>query len=139
LEVGSREREASPTPGVPRGNGDGDLLSGLRGPRARTIARWGAVTCAVIGGLVALGWVLGVVELVSVVPGYPPLHLNGALALLAAGAGLYGIAEDRRGWLLAGAVVTLLVGGLTLVEYVAGVDLAIDRLLLSDPTLRTHG
>ena len=106
----------------------------MRGPRARTIARWGAVTCAVIGGLVALGWVLGVVELVSVVPGYPPLHLNGALALLAAGAGLHGIAEDRRGWLLAGAAVTLLIGGLTLVEYVAGVDLAIDRLLLSDPT-----
>ena len=93
----------------------------MRGPRARTIARWGAVTCAVIGGLVALGWVLGVVELVSVVPGYPPLHLNGAVALLAAGAGLYGIAEARRGWLLAGALVTLVIGGLTLVEYMAGV------------------
>jgi len=106
----------------------------MRGPRARTTARWGAVTCAVIGGLVALGWLLGVVELVSVVPGYPPLHLNGAVALLAAGAGLYGIAEARRGWLLAGAAVTLVIGGLTLLEYMAGVDLGIDRLLLTDPT-----
>ena len=35
--------------------------------------------------------------------------------------------RTRRGWLLAGALVTLVVGGLTLLEYVAGVDLGIDR------------
>ena len=106
----------------------------MRGPRARTVARWGAVTCVAIGGLVALGWVLGVVELVSVVPGYPPLHMNAAVALLAAGAGLYGIAEAKRGWLLGGALVALAIGGLTLIEYMAGVELRIDRLLLSDPS-----
>jgi PAS domain S-box-containing protein len=83
---------------------------------------------------VTLGWVLGSVELISVVQGYPPLHMNAAVALLGAAAGLYGIAEARRGWLLAGAIVTMIVGGLTLVEYLAGVDLGIDRLLLSDPS-----
>lgn len=98
------------------------------------VARWTAVTCAAIGGLVTLGWAVGVVELVSVVRGYPPVHMNVAVALLAAGAGAYGIAEARRGWLLAGALVTLLIGGLTLFQYMAGADLGIDRLLLSDPS-----
>jgi len=106
----------------------------MRGPRVRMIARWTAVACVTIGGLVTLGWVLGVVELVSVAEGYPPVHMNTAVALLAAGAGVYGIAEAHRGWLLAGALVTLGIGGLTLFEYIAGVDLGIDRLLLADPS-----
>jgi hypothetical protein len=69
------------------------VLTIVRGPRVRMIARWTAVACATIGGLVALGWALGVVELVSIVAGYPPVHMNTAVALLAAGAGAYGIAE----------------------------------------------
>jgi PAS domain S-box-containing protein len=101
---------------------------------ARRVVRWAAVVCVTFGGLVALGWMRDAVELVSVVDGYPPVHINAAVALLAAGAGLYGIAENRRGWLLAGALVTLLIGGLTFLEYVAGVDLGVDRLLLSDPS-----
>ena len=98
------------------------------------VARWAAVVCAAVGALVALGWLLGVVELVSVVKGYPPMYLNAALAMLGAAAGLHGIAEGRRGWLLAGALVTLLIGGLTLVQYIASVDFGIDRVLVSDPT-----
>ena len=98
------------------------------------VARWGAVVCAAVGALVTLGWLLGAVELVSVVKGYPPMYLNAAVALLGAAAGLHGIAEGRRGWLFAGALVTLGIGGLTLLEYVTAVDLRIDRLLVSDPT-----
>lgn len=85
--------------------------------------------------MVALGWLFGLVELVSIVQGYPPTHMNAALAMLAAGAGLYGIAEGRRSWLLTGALVTLVIGGLTLLEYVATVDLGIDRLLVADPSV----
>ncbi len=98
------------------------------------VARWGAVVCAAVGALVTLGWLLGAVELVSVVKGYPPMYLNAAVALLGAAAGLHGIAEGGRGWLFAGALVTLGIGGLTLLEYVTAVDLRIDRLLVSDPT-----
>ena len=40
----------------------------------------------------------------------------------------------RRGWLLTGALVTLLIGGLTLLQYVASVDFGIDRVLVADTT-----
>ncbi len=110
------------------------MLIGNDGPRARSVARWAALVCAVIGILVSLGWMLRLVELVNVVQGYPPMYLNAALALLGAAAGLFGIAEQRHGWLLTGAIVTLGIGGLTLLQYVAGTDLGIDRLLVGDPT-----
>ena len=110
------------------------MLTGAQGLRARMVARWAAYVCAIISVLTLLGWAIGAVELVSVVQGYPPLHLNAAVAFLGAAGGLYGIAEARRGWLLTGALLTLLIGGLTLFQYVASVDLGIDRLLVSDPT-----
>ena len=110
------------------------MLTGVQGLQSRTVARWAAVVCAVVGALAMLGWAVGSVELVSVVQGYPPLHLNAALALLGAAGGLYGIAQARRGWLLAGALITLVLGGLTLFQYIASVDLGIDRFLVSDPT-----
>ena len=75
------------------------------------------------------GWAIRSPALVQVLPSYPPLYPASALALAAAGAGMWGLAHGSPRWVLSGAGVAFLLGALALVEYAAGVDLGIDRLL----------
>jgi PAS domain S-box-containing protein len=110
-------------------------MNGTAEPIPRIAQRAGALIAALVAGialLVLLGWALGLPLLVRISPAYPPMYPLPALGLLAAAAGLYGIASGRPRLVSLGAALVLLLGGFTLLEYVTGVDAGLERLLLSE-------
>src|SRR5882672_8654136 len=93
----------------------------------------GAVTTAA-GGLVLVGWWLGVEVLKGVGPGLPWMVPNTALGLAASGTALWLLRADpaprhRRRLAGAAAAVAVLIGLLTLAEYALDGRLGFDRLL----------
>lgn len=93
-----------------------------------------ALGCAVVATaivvVVLVGWAVRSETLTSVVPGYTSMKVNTALSgLLLAGA----VLVRRRCLAVASAAVVLALVSATLVEYVAGIDLRIDQLLVVDP------
>jgi len=86
-------------------------------------------------GLVALaGWVLDVHFLRGPIPGEIDVKANTAIALALAGASLWLQARGRPGATArACAAIAGLIGFLSLVQYLAGVNLGIDELLFQDP------
>lgn len=96
----------------------------------------GLAAC-VLGALTLLGWILGVDELKSIVPGTLTMKPNTAIAFLAIGGALLadGPSVPARGrWIAdALAVIALLLGAVVGVQYLLGVDLGIDQLLFREP------
>ncbi|HEU5218820.1 MAG TPA: hypothetical protein VFU23_09180, partial [Gemmatimonadales bacterium] len=93
---------------------------------------------ALLAGVVALvaaatmaGWIFGVDPLVRVAPAYPAMSLNSAVGLMGAALGLYGVASRRQGFVVPGALLALLVGGATTIEYLANVSFGIDSLFFA--------
>jgi len=85
-----------------------------------------------LGGAVLFGWFFRIQPLISLSPTFAPMKPNTALGFLTSGAGLWlqhaaSETERRLGRRLSWLV--LLLGGLTLSEYVFGCDLGIDRVL----------
>ena len=92
---------------------------------------------AAIGLLVLAGWAADVAALRGPVPGAIEMKANTALGFVLAGAALWLLARGpaeglRRGVGRACALGVLAIGALTLVQYVAGVNLGIDELLFED-------
>jgi diguanylate cyclase (GGDEF)-like protein len=89
-----------------------------------------------VSGAVLLGWWLDIGLLKTVGPGFVSMKANTACALLAAGVAAYLTkvpptpGERFAARVLAAAVVAI--GGLTLVEYVAAIDLGIDEWLFRE-------
>ncbi len=84
-----------------------------------------------------VGWGFGVRAVTEVVPGLSSMKVNTALGILGLGVCTWvdaGPTSSRRVAVVAlvGAAVALL-GGLTVVEYLAAVDLGIDEVLVADP------
>lgn len=94
------------------------------------IALAAAYLASAIGITVLAGWAFDVAALRIVFPGSVPMMANTAVALILAGAAL-GFTSRRARFLAAAGV--FLLGGLTLVEYVAGWNIRIDELLFRDP------
>ena len=96
----------------------------------------GAVSAAIGAMVLWVGWILHNPRATDIIAGAPSMKANTALSLVLAGIALF-LASSS--WPLAqrlaplGAVVCALIGGATLVEYVAGVDLRIDQILAADP------
>lgn len=95
----------------------------------------------IVGGL---GWLFGSESLISVVSGWSRMKPNTALALCISGLALVAAASRDRSVLLcrlvAGASFFLmLLGGLTLSEYVFGWNLGIDTILLPSAALFLQG
>lgn len=85
-------------------------------------------SCALgLGTLVAVGWDTGNAALVQVHPSLVPMQYNTALGFALCGLALVAAPRFRR-LALACAAIAALLGALTLIEYVAGVDLGIDEL-----------
>jgi diguanylate cyclase (GGDEF)-like protein len=83
-----------------------------------------------IGFGVLVGWVYGFERLMSVVPGAVRMKPNATISLMAAAAALLVEWRQRAVWLrrlLAG--VALLIGALTMFEYITGIPAGIDNLL----------
>jgi signal transduction histidine kinase/DNA-binding response OmpR family regulator len=92
----------------------------------------------VLGLAVIFGWHTGNRTLVQILPQFVPMQYNTALGFVASGAALLGLALGHNraariaGWL------AVLVGSLTLFEYIGGIDLGIDELFMKhDVTTKT--
>src|ERR1043166_3149952 len=83
----------------------------------------------VLGLLVLLGWHTHNVHLLQMIPTFAPMQYNAALGLLLCGCGVLALVG---GWgRLAGVcgALVMLLGVLTLSEYLGDIDLGIDQLL----------
>ncbi|SNS79626.1 PAS domain S-box-containing protein [Granulicella rosea] len=98
-----------------------------------------AASLILLGVLVLIGWSLDIGALMSILPGYVSMKPNTASGFLASGAALLLATSRRAGvllWSSLAAAVTLLLGALSLAEYLLHADLHIDQLLFRD-TMQT--
>jgi diguanylate cyclase (GGDEF)-like protein/PAS domain S-box-containing protein len=99
--------------------------------------RAGAVVVAAVGAAVICGWILDIALLKSVAPGLASMKLNAACAFLAAGVALWLLHTSAPGSQAIGIARALVVfvavlGGLSLAEYLFGLEFGIDQLLIVD-------
>lgn len=111
----------------------GSVASALMTPaRWRALALTAGAGCVALGATVLIGWLFAVPVLQSVRPGWATMKVNTALAFLLSGLALALAQWPATRRLAAGAAATVLViAALTTVEYLGGLDLGIDQLLLS--------
>jgi len=100
--------------------------------RLRAASRATGAVLAALGSTVLCGWLFRLQVLISLSPRLAPMKPNTALGFLGTGVALWSLHADdertrRRGRWLAWGV--LLLGSVTLAEYLFGWDLGIDRLL----------
>jgi PAS domain S-box-containing protein len=90
----------------------------------------GGLASLLLGGVVLLGWYTHNTSLIQVNPAFVAMQYNTALGFVLGGAGLLALAWVwlRAAQLFGGTV--LLIGVLTLIEYIFGVDLHIDQLFM---------
>jgi PAS domain S-box-containing protein len=102
--------------------------------------RWNAVAStrvagllvALVGALIVLGWAVGAVIIPSANAASPAIRLNTGVCLLLVGAGLALAAWRRAALGRALGAVVVVIGLLTLFEYVAHTSLGIDQLAFDD-------
>ena len=107
--------------------------------RCERFARFCALTVAALGVIVLFGWVLDIDTLKSVLPGLATMKANTALCFIFAGASLFSACQLKelsqwRAAQLAAASMVMLLGALTLVEYLFAVDFGVDQILLLAPS-----
>jgi signal transduction histidine kinase len=83
-----------------------------------------------LGLVVIVGWYTGSRALIQVLPQFVPMQHNTALGFVLSGAALLLLIRERGPGAVALGALAALIGALTLVEYVAQVDLRIDELLM---------
>ena len=99
-----------------------------------------------IGGCVLLGWVLNIPAMKSVLPGFVTMKANTALCFVLLGFSLWLLQTKRANKLMIAVAkacvsIVILVAGLTLAEYMFGLDFSIDQLLFKEgmnAVLTTH-
>jgi hypothetical protein len=90
------------------------------------------------GLVVIVGWYTGNRTLIQVLPKFVPMQFNTALGFVCCGLALTMMVAGRPRIAVTFGVVTALIGGFTLVEYVGGVSLGIDELFMKhDITTKT--
>ncbi len=107
--------------------------------RFRRYATWCACLAMAIGCAGLIGWFTGIRSLTTLRPGWSAMKVNAALALIAAGAALllnalhHGERGPARQAARLCAVFMIAMASATLTEFVFGVDLGIDQLLVVEP------
>lgn len=99
------------------------------------IAKLSAGAAVLISVTVLIGWLLDIALLKSIVPNFPEMKPNTAVAFLIAGIGLYFAASEENSgskyYISASCgVAVYLIGSVTLGQYIFGFDARIDGLLL---------
>jgi len=115
-------------------------MNSARKRRFLWTAKSAGIITMVIAGLVLTGWALDIAILKSISPQWVSMKVNVALAFLAAGFVLFyhlnHTGSQEKGWLAtAGSVFVLLIGLITLVEYIFHWNLRIDEILIKDISL----
>ena len=85
---------------------------------------------ATLGIVVLVGWHTHNVALVQVFPAFVPMQYNTALGFFLCGIGLFSITFARPHFAMACGGTVIMIGCLTLIEYIFGVSLGIDQLLM---------
>ena len=103
----------------------------------RTIARVGSVVLLLLGVLVLLGWLWKIELFTTFVSGRITMKPNTAIGFLFLGLPLFLLTLSSKNrktqiWCAASATAVILIGLLTLSEYLFHVDLGIDQLLFKD-------
>src|SRR3990170_1456557 len=105
----------------------------------RSLSKISGSIVVLIGGLGLAGWILNVPSLKSIFPNTPQMVPNTALAFILTGASLRMLLDIEssswiRKWYIPqlGAIVVGLMGILTLTEYVSGLNLGMDSILLPE-------
>jgi len=88
----------------------------------------GVITAA-LGLVVLAGWYAHIPAVVQLRPNLAPMQYNTALCILFSGAGLCAFNWSRRRMLLVFGGLVFIIAGLTLYEYLTGIDLGIDQLV----------
>ena len=128
--IAMKAAQAATELGASRGAEEALLL----GRRAASLGRVLCLIGAAVGALGLLGWITGVSFLTTMIPGQPQMKVNTALSLLLLGvAGTLRQPEtaSRAARVLASAaaLIALVIGLGTTVEYATGRDFGIDQLL----------
>jgi PAS domain S-box-containing protein len=105
--------------------------------RVRSVSGLAAALVAAIGAVALFGWLIDVPRLRGPIPGLIEMKANTAIGLVLLGAALWILrdpdaAPGRKVLAHAFAAVALVIGLLSLAEYVLGRQLGIDQLLFSD-------
>ena len=108
-------------------------------PKIRFIAQISGIIVALFGISALLGWVFDVTLLKSVASGLVAIKVNTAICFVLSGIALWLLSRDntertttRRIAYLCASIVAL-IGLLTLIQYLAGLDFGIDQLLWTEP------
>ena len=106
----------------------------MRRLQTKSVPAFAAAIVALIGAIVIAGWIFGYSPLKTVFPGLVSMKPNTAIGFMVAALALY-LAYQRKHRTLQGicAWVVLLMGLVTLIEYIWGADAGIDQLLFRDP------
>src|SRR5579862_5384749 len=109
----------------------------------RTIARLGSVLLLLLGALVLLGWLWNVGLLTTVVPGRITMKPNTAIGFLSLGLALFLLTRNSKArgnqlWCAGSALVVILVGLCTSLEYLFQCNLGIDQFLFKDLVQSTY-
>lgn len=119
-----------------------DIQSRRQSPTAiallQSFSRKTSIAVALIGGVVILGWIFDIAVLKSVLPGWVAMKANTAVGLVLGGASLWlwhwqPITGMKRRAAQTCAILVLLIGLLTLIEYGFHLNLGIDQLLFKTP------
>jgi PAS domain S-box-containing protein len=97
-----------------------------------------AIISAAIGVFTLAGWLFNIPLMKSILPGFSSMKANTAACFMLSGIALWSLQTkraDSRAYVVSGnicASVILLVGALTMYEYLSGVNLGIDQLLFKE-------
>ncbi len=98
--------------------------------RCITLTRSMSIMSIILGAMVLPGWYLQEPALIQINPAFVPMQYNTALGFAVGGLALLGLTGFWPRIVGITGVIVLLIGALTLVEYIFGVDLHIDQLFM---------
>lgn len=93
-------------------------------------ALFAGLSVILLGVFVIYGWYSGNTNLLQVQPGFAPMQFNTALAFILSGVALLLCMAGRRVPGVVCALLVILLGVLTLIQYLFGVNLGIDELFI---------
>jgi PAS domain S-box-containing protein len=96
----------------------------------KTASKFCGFASLLLGVLVLIGWYTHSLTLIQVHPSFVAMQYNTALGFLICGTGLIAINLLRLGAVRFSGIFLMLLGGLTLIQYIFGPDLGIDQLLM---------
>ena len=101
----------------------------IRSPLNKLAILAGALSM-LLGAIVLVGWYTHNVTLIQINAAFVPMQYNTALGFLLGGVALLLLTLDRDRMAGIPGLAVLLIGGITLIEYIGGVNLGLDQLFM---------